>query len=107
MDACRITAALGIDGPPQVDAAAIKGREMSLHDSDNGRDHALDGEAFSQHLGISVELSLPELVANHYRLSFILRIRGQIHSSNNRFRGEQAEKISSQVMRAQRSRLCI
>src|SRR5216683_160621 len=33
------------------------------------------------------------------------RFRGQKHSSNNRFRAEQAEKIRSQVLRAQRSRL--
>src|SRR5258707_3464418 len=100
-----MAAARRIKGPPRFVAAAIKGREMRLHDSDNGRDHALDGEAFSQHLGIAVELALPEFVADHYCLSFVLRFRGQKHSSDNRFRAEQAEKIRSQVLRAQRSRL--
>src|SRR5260370_7358979 len=101
IDARRVTAAGGIDRHPQVDPSAIERSESWLHHSNDGRDHALDGETFPQHLRIAVELSLPELVADQDGLSAVLRFRRKKNSPQNRLPPPQPQKIRGHIYRPQ------
>src|SRR5882762_10809473 len=78
---------------------------MRLHDSNYGRDHALDSESFPQNLRITVELALPELSADDDSLRTVLRLRGKKNSPQNWFRPQQAEQIRSYIFHTQRPRL--
>ena len=78
---------------------------MRLHDSNYGRDHALDSESFPQDLRIPVELALPELGTDDDSLGTILRFRGKKNSPQNWFRPQQAEQIRSYIFHTQGPRL--
>src|ERR1700676_5314102 len=105
VDARGVAAARGIDGNPYVEAAAVEGSETRLYDADDGSHHAFDGESLAEHLGIAVELALPELAADDDCLRVILRFGGKEDSPQNRFRAQQAEQIRSYIFHAQRPRL--
>jgi len=93
VDPCRVPAARGVDWNPHIEAPPVERSEMRLHDSNNGRDHALDSESFPQNLRITVELALPELSADDDSLRTVLRFRGKKNSPQNWFRPQQAEQI--------------
>src|SRR6185369_7920489 len=76
VDSGGVAAAGGIDGNPEIDAAAEERREVRLHDADDRREHALDGQSLAQHVGVTVELPLPEFLTDDHRLGMVLGFGG-------------------------------